>query len=282
MNTFTTAKNQPMELEAVRRFAPSVFADRPWDGVSARYTFIPTINVLESLMSEGWQVMRAQESRTRIEEKKGFTKHLLRLRRPGNDLAVGDVFPEIVLINSHDRGSAYQMHAGFFRLACLNGLVVADSTFARLSVRHSGRILDEVRSGADQIAHAMPKLLTDVRDMQSIELTPDERGIFARAALTLKYDDEAPIPADRMLARRRYGDERPDMWTTMNVVQENLTKGGIAYTVPAHVEEVDGRRTYVPTSRRHTRKDNSIQEDRTINTPLWMLAEEMKKLKTVH
>jgi hypothetical protein len=41
------------------------------------------------------------------------------------------VRPEVVLVNSHDKSSAYQLHCGLFRLVCTNGLVVSDDTFQR-------------------------------------------------------------------------------------------------------------------------------------------------------
>jgi hypothetical protein len=130
----TSNESEPMTLEQVRVSAPSVFADHPWGGVSTRYSFIPTIDVVNSLLAEGWNITRAKQQRVMLPEKTEFTRHILRLRRSFGPLAVGDVFPEIVLLNSHDRGSAYQMHAGLYRLVCSNGLVVDDSTFARLSI----------------------------------------------------------------------------------------------------------------------------------------------------
>jgi len=273
---FTSAKNQPLTLEKVQSIAPSVFADRPWGGVSDRYTFIPTISVVESLLSEGWNIMAAKQQATRIEGKEEFTRHILRFRRPGNDLVVGDVFPEIVLMNSHDRGSAYQMHAGMFRLACSNGLIVDDSTFARLSIRHSGKAIDDVRRGADEIMTEVPRILGSVHEMQTIELTRDERGVLARAAFSLKFDESVPLDPSKLLEHRRYGDEKTDLWTTFNVVEENLTKGGLRYVIPAGRDE-NGQ--YVPRRRQRTREVKSIQEDTKLNKALWTLAEEMKKLK---
>jgi hypothetical protein len=147
MNFFTNRTNreaEPMTLDQVRVAAPSVFADHAWDGVSNRYSFIPTIAVVESLLSEGWNITRARQQRVMLPEKTEFTRHILRFRRDFKSLVVGGVFPEIVLLNSHDRGSAYQMHAGLYRLVFSNGLVVDDSTFARLSIRHTGNVLDDV------------------------------------------------------------------------------------------------------------------------------------------
>ena len=232
-------------------------------------------------MSEGWDITKAVQASTRIEGKQEFTRHALRFRRPGTDLVVGDVFPEIVLVNSHDRGSAYQMHAGLFRLACLNGLVVDDATFGRLSIRHQGKgIIDDVRRGADEIVASLPGIQGEVRQMQEIELSPDERGVFAAVAMSLKYDEETiqhtTLEPRQLLARRRYGDEAPDVWTTYNTIQENLTRGGLQYTTPAHRDE-EGQ--YVPTRRNRTRGINGIAEDIKLNKALYTLAAEMKKLK---
>jgi len=43
---------------------------------------------------------------------------------------------ELVLLNSHDAGCAYQIHAGIHRRICSNALVISESGFqATLSVR---------------------------------------------------------------------------------------------------------------------------------------------------
>lgn len=265
-----------LTLDQVRVAAPSVFADRPWHGVSERYAFIPTASVVESFLAEGWDVTAARQQRVLLEDRKEFTRHILRFRR--NDslaLRVGDVFPEVVLVNSHDRGSAYQMHAGLYRLVCSNGLIVDDGTFSRLSIRHSGNVLDDVRKGADDIIREVPRIMGEVRDMQTIELTLEERDVFAKAAISLRFD-AIPVEPYQVLARRRYGDDARDLWTTFNVIQENLSKGGLKYVIPAHRNE-EG--LPVRPRRARTREVKSIKEDTRLNKALWTLAEEMKRLK---
>ncbi|OPY66766.1 MAG: hypothetical protein A4E63_02445 [Syntrophorhabdus sp. PtaU1.Bin050] len=113
----TESRLVSMTLDQVRVAAPSVFADHPWEGVSERYAFIPTGSVVESLIAEGWNITTARQQRVLLQDRKEFTRHMLRFRRDDAlTLAVGDVFPEIVLSISHDRGSAYRMDAGLFRL----------------------------------------------------------------------------------------------------------------------------------------------------------------------
>jgi hypothetical protein len=46
---------------------------------------------------------------------------------------------EIVLLNSHDGTSSYQMLAGMFRFVCSNGLVCGD-TVADVRVPHKGDV----------------------------------------------------------------------------------------------------------------------------------------------
>ncbi len=274
----TSAKNLPLTLDQVHQLAPSVFATQAWNGVSEKYQFIPTITIVESLLTEGWQIMKAVQSTTRIEGKQEFTKHLLRFRRPGMDLMVGDVFPEIVMVNSHDRGSAYQLHAGLYRLACSNGLVVDDCQFSRLSIRHSGRgIIDEIRFGADEIVRAIPEITREVQIMKAIELTPDEKGIFARAAMPLKFEENSPVKPKQLLRVHRNEDKENDIWSTYNVIQENMIKGGLRYETPPRRDDETGR--YIPARRQRTREIKGISEDMKLNKSLFTLANEMKRLK---
>lgn len=262
----STASNQPLANDQLRTLAPSIFAETAYHGMSSRYGFIPTIQVLEAIRGEGWFPVQAREQRVRLDDKRGFTRHIVRLRRPGTTLEnVGDVIPEIVLLNSHDGSSAYQMHAGLFRLACANGLIVADSTFAKISIRHQGDVVGRVIEGAAEIVRDVPRIANDVRSMQAIELSDAERGIFAGSAIALR-DASTPLEPAQVLQRRRYGDDRKDLWTTFNVVQENVIRGGL------RSQTANGGRT-------RTRAVTSIQEDTRLNKALWTLAEEMAKLK---
>jgi hypothetical protein len=118
----------------------------------------------------------------------------------------------------------------------------------------------------------------EVDSMRTIDLTPNERGIFARAALSLKYDETIPIEPVKLLAPRRYDDKNTDLWTTFNTIQENLTKGGIRYYTDTHRNE---QGALVPARRHRTREVKSIQEDAKLNKALWTLAEEMERLKAV-
>ena len=113
---------QSLSREALQRLAPSILATGAHPRVTSRYQFISTLDLIQGLEPEGWLPVQASESRARTEDRYGFVKHLLRFRRfDGRLPLVGDSWPEIVLVNSHDGSCTYQLHTGLFRLVCSNG-----------------------------------------------------------------------------------------------------------------------------------------------------------------
>ena len=110
----------PLTDDQIHRVAPSIFADAPHESRSQRYAYIPTAAVLTELRKEGFQPFMVTQTRVRDEGKREHTKHMLRLRHASQ--IHGAEANEIVLLNSHDGTSSYQMLAGMFRFVCSNGL----------------------------------------------------------------------------------------------------------------------------------------------------------------
>lgn len=117
--------DRPLSDGQIIKAAPSVFAESAHESRSARYAYIPTSDVLNGLRREGFQPFMACQARTRTEGKQEFTKHMLRLRHQSQ--INGDTANEIILVNSHDGSSSYQMLAGCYRFVCENGLICGDT-----------------------------------------------------------------------------------------------------------------------------------------------------------
>ena len=267
-----TRTTSPMTDEKLMAVAPSVFATRPWDAMSARYTFIPTIEVVRKMRAEGFVPVAAGQSRTGIEGKENFTKHMIRFRDMRNGdapatRALGQIYPELVLTNAHDGGSAFRLDAGLFRLVCLNGMVVCDSTIGQIRARHTGSA-DAVIDASYEVIDQFPKVIDSVQSFARLQLTAPEQNAFADAALSLKYEEnERPVTPEQILRPRRAEDRGTNLWNTMNVVQEALVNGGT--------------RGFNAQTRRRvtTRAVNGISENTKLNKALWMLTEKMKELK---
>jgi hypothetical protein len=257
----------PLTDEQLRKVAPSIFAEAAHQSRSERYNYIPTSNVLAGLRAEGFQPFMVCQTRVRDESKREFTKHMLRLRH-ASQIEDGEA-NEVILLNSHDGTSSYQMLAGMFRFVCSNGLVCGDIA-SDVRVRHKGPVVNEVIEGAFEVLEGF-ELVRERRDaMRAIELKPDEAQVFARAALALKYEPDttkpAPVSEDQVLAPRRREDLKSDLWSTFNVAQENLMRGGLV-----------GRSA--SGQRRRTREVQGIDQGLKLNRALWLLAEGMRALK---
>ncbi|MBP6781997.1 MAG: DUF945 domain-containing protein [Pseudoxanthomonas sp.] len=256
----------PLSDDQIHRVAPSIFADAPHESRSERYSYIPTATVLTELRKEGFQPFMVCQTRVRDEGKREHTKHMLRLRHASQ--INGAEANEIVLLNSHDGTSSYQMLSGLLRFVCSNGLVFGD-TFADVRVPHKGDVTGQVIEGAYEVLRGFERVKESRDLMRSITLDDGEAEVFARAALSLKYDDPdkpAPVTESQILMPRRFEDRRPDLWSVFNRTQENLTKGGLSGRA------ANGRR-------QQTRPVQGIDSDIRLNRALWLLADGMRQLK---
>lgn len=254
--------NEPLTDEQIARYAPSIFAGEAHESRSSRYTYIPTGDVLASLRKEGFEPFMACQTRVRNAEKREHTKHMLRLRHVSR--IEQKEANEIILLNSHDGTSSYQMIAGCFRFVCANGMVVGD-TMGEVRVRHSGQVVDQVIEGAYEVLNQFDEVDEQRETMKGVILRPSEQIALAQAALTYRYDQapHVPVTAEQILAPRRHEDKGADLWATFNRVQENLIKGGLR-----------GRNQKGRPAR--TRAVGGIDQDVKLNRALWVLAEALR------
>lgn len=277
MREMTHTSSIALNDQQIMDTCPSVFATAPHHEVSDRYGFMPTINVIDALRSEGWMPVDATQKNVRDASKRDLTTHLVRFRRVDNDIQVGDSVVEILLKNSHDRSSAFVLHAGIFRMACANGIVIADSTFNKLSVRHGKNVVGDIIEGSYQVVDEVPAICETVEGMQSTELSPQERAIFAETAFTYAHGerDENTLTSreniiNQMLRPKRRADTGTDLWSTFNVVQENIIKGGIR---TAKIGS-NGR------MRRSTKRAvGNIEKNIKLNKAIFEMATQMQALK---
>jgi hypothetical protein len=210
------------------------------------------------------------QSRSRIAGKTEYTKHLIRMRHAGLSNARPEA-NEIILINSHDGASSYQMLAGVFRFVCCNGLVWG-TVSNDIRIPHKGNVQDHVIEGAFRVLDDFEAVDASTDAMKSLTLNGDEERAFATAALTLRYGERsegqppAPITAEQLIEARRPEDRGHSLWTTFQRVQENALRDG----QPGR--STQGRRV-------RTREVASIDRGVSLNRALWVLAEGMRKLK---
>lgn len=259
---------RPLTDEEIMRTAPAIYADAAHGSRSDRYAYIPTRDLVAGLRNEGFLPVKVSQARAREEDRAGYAKHLIRFRRE-DQLAAAEA-REVVLLNSHDGSSGFRLMAGVFRLVCANGLIVGQAD-NEIRIRHSGNAVGQVIEGAYSVVKDFDRVAEQIEGMKALTLQPEQRLAFAKAAAALRFDnpEECGIAADRIIRPRRTEDQRPDLWTTFNVAQENIIRGGLR----GWRTDANGRQ-----ARATTREVKGIDQNVALNRGLWVLAAEMQKL----
>ena len=268
-NSHQISGREALDNEALYRHVPSIFAGEAHDSRSERYVYVPTIDIVEGLRREGWFPFFAVQSVPRDGSRRGHAKHMLRLRR---DDGIGkQEAAEVIIVNSHDGTSSYQMFAGMLRFVCTNSLV-AGERFEDVRVPHKGNIQHDIIEGVYTVAEDFPRLIDASETMKEIQLGEDERRVLGEASLVARYgEEESPIRPEQIIEPRRREDVGQSLWMTYNTIQENIIRGGLH----GRKRNAEGR-----IRRSQTRPINGIDQNVTLNRALWTLAEGMQRLKT--
>ena len=268
-NSHQISGREALDNETLYRHVPSIFAREAHDSRSERYVYVPTIEIVEGLRREGWFPFFAVQAVPRDGDRMGHAKHMLRLRR---DDGIGKPeAAEVIIVNSHDGTSAYQMFAGMLRFVCTNSMI-AGERFEEVRVPHKGGIQDQIIEGVYTVAEDFPRLIDATETMKETRLSQAEQTVLAEASLVARYgEDESPIRPDQIIQPRRREDVGQSLWQTFNVIQENLVRGGIS----GRRQTADGR-----IRRSQTRAINGIDQNVGLNRALWTLAEGMQRIKS--
>ena len=250
----------------------SINAGQQAGTVTDKYAFIPTMQVVDQFEKNGWLPVHARAVNTRKEDRKGYQKHMIRFRHHKSTPVMDGLHPEIVLTNSHDGASSFQIMAGLFRMICSNGMVVADAQLSTVRIRHQGYTDKAVHEAIEYVGDNAPRILNKVSDFNQIELTDQERMLFGESALLMRYGEQdiqdERFHVNKLIAPVRSKESAPTLWNTYNAVQERFQHGG---------DYLKDRKRLWRSKR--TRKMTSVTEDVRVNQGLWLLAEKMAELK---
>jgi hypothetical protein len=215
---------------------------------------------------EGFRVTLAKQSRTRIPGKAPFTRHMLRLRHVDHLDAHGEA-AELVLVNSHVTSSAYRLFSGVFRVVCENGMIIQSADFGSFAIRHSGHrdLFAQIKEATARIMGGIPAIMNRIETWKGIILPRPMQIEMAHRTAELK-PNAAIKPAFLPTARREEDATGPDftrhLWTTTNVLQENLMRGGLS--------GVNARGRKIT-----TRAIKSVNAYLDLNRQLWQIAEQV-------
>jgi hypothetical protein len=257
-NTFLTSPE-------IKEKASSIFTTTSAPGTSQKYSHISTKQIIDDMEELGWGVVDAKQVRARKGE--GFQKHLVVFRN--NDLFIegedGDnVFPQILLTNSHDGKNAFTFTAGLFRMICENGLVISTQEFENMKIRHYGYDFNELQTVISTMVEALPLAVESMNKFKQTQLAQEQILEFARKAVQIRFGEEQAqniaIDYNALTTATRPEDRGTNLWSVFNVIQEKITQGMFEYQSGAKV--------------RKARKIKNFKQDLDLNAKLYELAAE--------
>lgn len=248
--------------DELRASFPAVFSEAPSPDMSSNYQFYPSYRLIEDMDKLDMKLVQVgqQNSLKRAPE---HQMHVLRFQPNGSSnmpaLKVGDSNLELVILNSHNGRNRFQAFAGIFRLVCLNGMVVADQDLGQVRTKHFGakNNFDVIKGLIDGMASRVDLLGSKMSEWQGIMLSEPQQIELARRAMEVRQFPSWMEPGQLLDARRATEDMGEDgsrdLWTTFNVIQENVMKGEIDRTGegrPSHTRPVTGAFADVDVNRR--------------------------------
>ena len=219
---YTNSLNDLMSL------APAVANETIHDSCSDKYSLVSTRRVAERLIKSGWELIGGEQGRTRIAGMENFTRHSVLLSLPHLRDEVLGVQPYISFQNAHaGRGSA-QTRVGLYRGACANKVMFGALVEVKCRARHTGNAEEAVMDAISLVACRMPDTLQQAREWSKFDTTQDQRVELAESGLIARFGDDRgkwAVDAHSVINNVRRGEDHAnDLWTTLNVIQENILR----------------------------------------------------------
>lgn len=246
---------------------PSVYNKTPAPHLSARYVHVDSERVVAAMQEHGFQVASVKTGGARPGQQTrsaATTRHVIDFRHPDMP-QLGDGVPRILFVNSHDGSTKASALAGVFRFVCSNGLVVGNTLY-REQLRHTGTAAETLVERMQALARNTAPLFAQIERWTRKQLTAPQRQDFARMAAHLRWADAGRFDVEDLLQVRRPEDDRGDLWTVFNRVQEATTQA-IGLTGITR----SGRSTTA-------RPLDAALPNLKYNAQLWELAEEFAQL----
>lgn len=227
--------NNGITIDAeVRKEFPAIFNHKPGQHLSDKYQLYRSDELIERMSDKGMklveiaqQLARQRDPRTQL--------HTLRFQPLDTppQFGVNDSVPEVVILNGHDGRNRFRAEAGIFRFICSNGMVVSDMELGKVVRRHFGanNTFDKVAEIVAELPDVINKMHGKILDWSALTLNEQEQTMLA---LELIKARQAPdwVTSAHVLEAKRDAEQPVDgqrsLWTTFNVLQENLTNAEVS------------------------------------------------------
>jgi hypothetical protein len=253
------------DTKYLRERVPALFATSPDPRMSSNYGFTNTYELLKFIEPRGYVVDSVQQT-----GKGPYAKVMVKMHHRESVRLNGDR-AQLVLLDSHNGTSAIKLMLGFYRLICSNGMIVGNTLFEHSMKHNQPDVQAQLMLSVLDADKVMPRISNIVNSLQERNVN-DSKGFstfidrVARARLSNLYGEDASFDrrvmslSGQLVQRRRREDRSDDLWTMVNVIQENALRGASYY--------FDGKMN-------HMREVKAIDAQVRLNREIWNAAQEL-------
>lgn len=190
-------------------------------------------SMLAELMAAfGFDLVHLKTGRARHADKAQHQTTLARYRSK-DAFGINGSFYDILIKVPHLYG-AIEARAGFFRGVCANQWNSGD-LFDRIKVRHVGEPLSELNTLIPKLVSQREAYVDLIKSMQAKDVSANQLVSLAKEIGDLRLSQVGSVVKnvqyDNLLKVRRVEDNQSDLFTVINVIQENVMRHGIKYQV---------------------------------------------------
>lgn len=265
-------------IEMVKSF----YVDQASPLMSDNYQVINSEQISDVLKNRGWELTKIKSANSKSELKQLFGKHVMIFENHDikNIKDYGGLKPQILITNSHDGSTSLRLNYGLFRLICTNGLVVGNSYYKE-NLRHTSNVVSDLDNRIIQMVEGLDGVWHSIEDWSSKTYRSSAKNKFAleTAKLVLSTNDvynalakdgedmdalvKTSFDVNALLRVNREADDRLNVWSLYNTVQENVMKRNYS-----HSFNFDGK---MKTARSNENWENTMAAH-DFNLKLWDLA----------
>lgn len=212
-----------VENNAVFKYTPAVLSDS-FDQLRVdpmKYKFISTKEIVEALAEHGFHAIRATQANTRLAYRRAFVKHLLAFDMPEIE---GFVAPEgmraqIMLLNSHDGTTSYQLFLGLYNDLTQTNVIVGANTFDVQRVMHKGKkSIDEIILKSKTCIDGFTEVLKTIDIAKQTPMTAEQQLEFAELAVFARFG-EMKMAGTELLKPLSDEDVGNDVWSVFSRIR---------------------------------------------------------------
>lgn len=249
---------------------------------SEKFVAVQPSQIATVLNDHGFDLVHLKTGRAKLEDRQNHQTTIARYRSR-DAFGVDGAFFDLLFKVPHLYG-AIEARLGFFRGVCANAWN-SGRLVERAKIRHVGDTLQQIDTLIPFLVSQREAMVDQIRLMQSRNVTPDQLAYLAKEVAHLRLRDALNnvtvenIQYNNLITPRRQEDTGSDLYSVINVLQENVMRFGLRYqTVSQDENGISNVRNLVarPVMRNRQGEIESVRS-MDLNGSIWELAQNLLK-----